>query len=128
VKQIIGSAPYFVVQDLGKSLDFYCDTLGFERPRLWGDPPEFAMPNRDGFIFMLKQAQSEAAVAPNRNHGGYWDAYVWVVDTDALFAEFKAEGARFDYELCIQEEYGNKEFAVLDPDGYSIAFGQNLES
>jgi hypothetical protein len=25
-----------------------------------------------------------------------------------------------------QEEYGNREFAVRDPDGYVIAFGHNI--
>ena len=31
------------------------------------------------------------------------------------------------YEPVFREVYGNLEFAVLDPDGYLIAFGQGVE-
>lgn len=122
-----GSAPYFVVRDLAASLDYYCDALGFARPRLWGEPPTFAMPGRDGFIFMLNEVEDSSHIRPNRTRGGYWDAYVWVRDAEALYAAFAAGGAEFSYGLTIQHEYNNKEFAVLDPDGYMIAFGQSLE-
>ena len=124
---LIGTAPYFVVSDLAASLDYYCDILGFRRPPLWGEPPTFAMPDRDGFIFMLKQVKNSDNIQPNRTRGGYWDAYIWVQDAEALYAEFAANGAEFAYGLTIQHEYNNKEFAVYDPDGYYIAFGQGLE-
>jgi hypothetical protein len=39
----------------------------------------------------------------------------------------KAKGAMIEYAPCIQENYGMKEFAVRDPDGYILAFGQNWE-
>ena len=51
--KIIASAPHFFVTDLMKSLDFYVDVLDFEKPRLWGEPPDFAMPWKDGCIVML---------------------------------------------------------------------------
>ncbi len=124
---LIGTAPYFVVSALAASLDYYCDILGFRRPPLWGEPPTFAMPDRDGFIFMLKQVKNSDNIQPNRTRGGYWDAYIWVQDAEALYAEFAANGAEFAYGLTIQDEYNNKEFAVYDPDGYFIAFGQGLE-
>lgn len=127
-KQFISSAPYFLVKDLHKSLDYYCDCLGFDHPKLWGDPPEFAMPSRDGHIFMLKQANKESDVSPNAPKGGYWDAYIWINNADALFTEFQNNGATFEYEICIQQEYDMKEFAIQDPDGYVIAFGQHHES
>lgn len=127
-KQIIGTAPYFLVNDLSVSLDYYCDKLGFHRPQLWGDPPEFAMPNRDGFIVMLKQAPGGDTASPNGVRSEhYWDAYVWIEDADSLFSEFKAQGAQFEYEICIQDEYQMKEFAVRDPDGYVLAFGQDCK-
>lgn len=125
-KQFLASAPYFVVSDLLTSLDYYTHVLGFTRPPLWGDPPNFAMPHRDGMTFMLYQPETETAPIPNIKKGGYWDAYIWVRDADALFTEFKAAGAVFEHELLIREAYGNKEFAVLDPDGYMIAFGEQL--
>ena len=124
---LIGSAPYFVVSDLAASLDYYCDVLGFTRPPLWGEPPTFAMPGRDGFIFMLKQVDNKDFIQPNRTRGGHWDAYFWVQDVKALYAEFEARGAEFAYGLTLQDEYNNIEFAVYDADGYFIAFGQVVE-
>ena len=126
-KQFLACAPYFVVRNLRKSLDYYCGVLGFIRPELWGEPPTFAMPHRDGMTFMLYEGDAGTTPIPNLNKGGYWDAYIWVRDLDALFDEFKAAGAAFEYETLVREEYGNKEFAVTDPDGYMIAFGQQID-
>ena len=124
---LVGSAPYFFIRDLAASLDYYCDVLGFTRPRLWGQPPTFAMPNRDGFIFMLKQVNDHSTILPNESRGGLWDAYVWVRNVRGLHAEFEAKGAEFAYGLTHQHEYDNIEFAIRDPDGYVIAFGQGAE-
>lgn len=124
---LVGSAPYFFIRDLAASLDYYCDVLGFRRPHRWGEPPTFAMPDRDGFIFMLKQVEDRSTIVPNESRGGLWDAYVWVRHLRALYAEFEANGAEFAYGLTVQDEYDNIEFAIRDPDGYVIAFGQGVE-
>ena len=120
-KQLLSSAPLFQVKDLKKSLDFYCDVLGFERPTLWGDPPGFAMPQRDGLIIMLDQSKK---VLTNK---GNWDAYFWVKDAKGLFEEFQAKGAKFEYEIQLKELYGNLEFGLKDPDGYFLTFGQEYQ-
>ena len=127
-KQFISTAPYFIVNNLQNSLDYYCNILGFDRPQLWGNPPDFAMPKRDNFTFMLKQVKAGHTVLPNAQQAAYWDAYIWINDADALFAEFKENGAIIEYEPCIQQEYDMKEFAIKDPDGYVIAFGQHYKS
>ena len=127
-RQFRGTAPYFLVRNLKESLEYYHQALGFDMPKLWGDPPSFAMPSRDGFIFMLKQAESEDTVTTSHDQGGFWDAYVWINDADALFAQCQANGATIEYEPCIQEDYDMKEFAVRDPDGHVIAFGQHFEA
>ncbi len=121
----IGSAPYLNVADIGRALDYYCDVLGFSRPRVWGDPPSFAMPSRDGLIVMLNQVQDPELPCPSAKQGGVWDAYFWVQDVEALFDEFKSRAAMLDYEPTVKEHYNMKEFAVRDPDGHVIAFGQD---
>lgn len=67
-------------------------------------------------------------ILPNGSQEHCWDAYVWVEGLDELFAEMKANGATIEYEPCIQEDYDMKEFAVRDPDGYVLAFGQQHEA
>ncbi len=81
------------------------------------------MPHREGFIIMLQKAEGKA---PNTNDG-LWDAYFWVSDVQALFKEFEANGAIIAYRPELKEGYGNVEFAVKDPDGYLIAFAQEVE-
>jgi hypothetical protein len=64
VNQIRGLAPYFIVRDLVVSVEYYHTALGFAQPTLWGQPPVFAMPSREGFIIMLKQADSGMTIVP----------------------------------------------------------------
>ena len=75
---------------------------------------------------MLYQPDGDGAITTNRDQKGYWDAYIWVNDVDALFTEMSAKEAVIDYEPIVQQEYNNKEFAIRDPDGHVIAFGQTL--
>ena len=126
-EQFIGTAPYFVVADLKRSLAYYHEKLGFDEPEIWGDPPEFAMPSREGFIFMIRAASNGREIVVNRKQGGTWDAYIWIRDAQSLFEEFESRGAQIEYRPTIQKEYDMKEFAVRDPDGYVIAFGQHYE-
>ena len=76
---------------------------------------------------MLQQAGKSSDASDNRKRGGVWDAYVWINDADALYAEFRENGALIEYEPCIRRDYDMKEFAVRDPDGHVIAFGQHYE-
>lgn len=121
-------APYFFVPDVVSAAQYYRDTLGFSFDRFWGEPPSFCMVQRGGIVIMLAQINDQAMVRPNSladREGGAWDAYVWVADADALHAEFLARGATIARGLCDQE-YGCRDFDVLDCNGYRLCFGQNL--
>jgi len=121
-------APYFLVPDVVAAAQYYRDTLGFMFDRFWGEPPSFCMVQRGGVVIMLAQIEDGAQVRPNNlvgREGGAWDAYLWVADADALHAEFLAKGATIARGLCDQE-YGCRDFDVLDGNGYRLCFGQNL--
>lgn len=76
---------------------------------------------------MLSQAPAEAKLIPHwRVVEQMWNAYFWVEDVEALYAEFKKLGARIDYEVELKP-YGVKEFGVQDLDDHDIAFGQVVE-
>src|SRR5258708_24819572 len=128
-KQLLGIAPYFLVRDVVKAAEYYRDALGFSYPRFWGEPPKFCMPHRDGLIIMLSQAQDALIIRPNAKarRDESWDAYVWVKDADALYAEVKPHGAIIAYAPWLREEYGNREFGVRDLDGYLLAFGSDAQ-
>ncbi len=124
--QLHAIAPYFFVADIRTAAAYYRDVLGFTIDNLWGDPPSFCMPYRDGLTVMLKQADDRTRIRPHGSDGCTWDAYVWVRDADALCQEFAAKGARIVYGPEDKAEYGNREFAIYDVDGYLIAFGHNV--
>jgi len=122
-------APYFVVDDVVTTANFYRDKLGFEYERFWGEPPCFCMVRRSGIVIMLKQLEVIGVMRPNRTidpERGAWDAYIWIDNADALYAEFKSKGVIIARDICDQP-YGCRDFDVDDCNGYRLCFGQNLE-
>lgn len=119
-------SPRFLVTDIQRAAAFYRDVLGFTIDRMWGDPPSFCIPHRDGLQLMLGPEVEPARVRPNGADGESWDAYIHVDDADALYAEFAARGATIVHPPVDRGYYGCREFAVQDPDGHIIAFAHNI--
>jgi predicted enzyme related to lactoylglutathione lyase len=122
-------APYFIVDDVVTTANYYRDTLGFHYERFWNDPPAFCMVKRGGIVIMLAQLETPGRMRPNHvvdTEGGAWDAYIWIENADALHAEFKSKGAKIVRDVCDQE-YGCRDFEVEDCNGYRLCFGQDLE-
>ena len=127
IRNLCGIAPFFLVPDVVKSAEFYRDTLGFSFEDFWGEPPEFVMVKRDGIIIMLRQADNPEQVRPNVADSALaLDAYLWVNDADALYAEFTAKGVRVIHEPCVTF-YDIKEFTIVDCNGFALAFGQDVD-
>jgi catechol 2,3-dioxygenase-like lactoylglutathione lyase family enzyme len=122
--RILGTSPCLVVSNMERSIAFYCDKLGFAEPNVWGEPPSFAMAQRDGFDIMLKLADGAQAVRPN-GPGGIWDLYIRVKDARDELEALKASGVAIDQDLS-ETEYDMLEFEIVDPDGYRIAIGSDL--
>lgn len=121
-------APYFIVDDVIGTANFYRDKLGFEYERFWGDPPAFCMVRRSGITIMLSQHAGPGFMRPNNTAAyGAWDAYVWVDDADKLRDEFAAKGVTIARELC-DKEYGIRDFDILDCNGYRLCFGHPIGS
>lgn len=123
-------APYFIVDDVVTSANYYRDRLGFHYERLWNDPPSFAMVKRQGIIIMLAQLEGPrtGAIRPNRSvdpEAGAWDAYVWVDDADALHEEYQAKGVTIARPPCDQP-YDCRDFEIDDINGYRLCFGTPL--
>ena len=121
-------APYFIVDDVVATANYYRDQLGFAYERFWGEPPCFCMVQRNGIVIMLKQIERAGAMRPNHavDPEGTWDAYIWIDNADALYAEFQSKGVTIVRDICDQE-YGCRDFDVDDCNGYRLCFGQNIE-
>jgi predicted enzyme related to lactoylglutathione lyase len=128
-KQRWSVAPYFIVDDVVASANFYRDKLGFQYERFWGEPPCFAMVHRSGVTIMLSQLEETGLMRPNSAvdpEGSAWDAYVWVEDADALCEEFKGKGVRITRDICDQP-YKCRDFVIQDCNGYTLCFGHGIE-
>ena len=123
-------APYFIVDDVVATANHYRDKLGFRCDRFWGEPPCFCMVHRNGVVVMLSQLSKTGVIRPNgkalTEADDAWDAYIWVEDADSLFAEMVASGADVARGLCNQE-YGCRDFDILDNNGYRLCFGHPLD-
>jgi len=122
-------APYFIVNDVVMTANYYRDMLGFRYERFWNEPPSFCMVHRNGIVIMLAQVEKQGAMRPNRlvdPEGEAWDAYVWIERANDLYNEFKSKGVKITREICDQP-YGCRDFDVEDCNGYRLCFGQDLE-
>jgi predicted enzyme related to lactoylglutathione lyase len=72
---------------------------------------------------MFRRVPEPGLICPNEAQGGTWDVFFWVNDVEALHAELVTKGAVIVYPPVIQP-YGMKEFAIRDPNGYVLGFGQ----
>ena len=117
-------SPFFIVKDLHVSISHYIERFGFELD--FQGPPDdvyYAHVSRDGIGIMLKAISSDVLPVPNhtRHEWARWDAYIYTLDPDSLFIEFKQRGASFVKELSFIDD-GLWGFEVTDADGYVIAF------
>ena len=121
---LTASAPVLLVKDVIASAAYFRDKLGFSKHELYGDPPNFAMVTRDGLTVMLAQLDEGKTSTPYwQIVDKMWNAYFWVDDAEALYAEFIASGAEIDYTLYTTP-WGIKEFGIQDLDDHDIGFGQ----
>ena len=122
-------APYFLVDDVVTTANFYRDKLGFAYRMFWGEPPCFTIVRRNGASIMLSQATVPGAMRPNcmaDPEREAWDAFVWIDNADVLYEEFGLKGVTITQPICDQE-YGCREFTIRDCNGFMIGFGQDLE-
>ena len=121
--ELLRGAPYFPVPDVAGIDDHYRNVLGFRREYAGGDPPIFAIYSRGGTAIMFRRVEDPTLICPNEQQGGTWDVFSWVDDVERLFGELRDKGAVVVYPPMVQP-YGMKEFAVRDPNGYVLGFGQ----
>ena len=123
---VTGVAPYFLVADVVKAAEYYRDRLGFAiRGYFFEDPPVFGMVARDERIVMLSRVERGRGGSNRSYKPEGIDAYFWVDDVDALYAEFQRDGADIVMPPTLRI-YGMKELEIRDLDGHILCFGQDV--
>ncbi len=118
-------APQFFTTDLPGTLAYYRDKLGFDCVSTWQDPPVYAIVARDEHRIHFRCAEPPVA-NPEKYDDELLDAYLFVDDADALYAEYASRGVEFTRALA-NTPWESREFVVRDCDGRLLAFGANPE-
>jgi catechol 2,3-dioxygenase-like lactoylglutathione lyase family enzyme len=124
-------APFFIVDDLAATIQFYESRLAFEVRHQGGDgegPDFWAMLGRDDVMFMFKCITPDVHPQPNpsRHEWAAWDAYVYTTDPDSLYAEFLARNVPVRRPLANTSD-GLRAFEIMDNSGYVLCFGRPIE-
>jgi uncharacterized glyoxalase superfamily protein PhnB len=117
-------APVFFTLDIPRTLAYYEAKLGFKCLGTWQDPPVYAIVARDERAIHFRCAEPPKA-NPDKYSDELLDAYLFVEDADALYAEYGARGVEFVRGLA-NMPWNSREFVVKDCDGRLLAFGANL--
>jgi uncharacterized glyoxalase superfamily protein PhnB len=74
---------------------------------------------------MLKAIAADIKPVPNhtRHEWARWDAFIHTSEPDALFEEYRSNGATFHQPLQDDDD-GLRGFEVIDADGYILFFGR----
>ncbi|MGZ5222095.1 MAG: VOC family protein [Chitinophagaceae bacterium] len=121
-------APFLIVKNVPAALKFYQESLGFAIT--FKGPGEddifFGIVQRGGAMIMMK----DIGVDPVPNYTrdikkgiARWDAYIYVLDPDALAEEFASRNVEFFTPLMDNDD-GLRGFEVKDADGYLLYFGR----
>jgi uncharacterized glyoxalase superfamily protein PhnB len=117
-------APQFFTSNILRTLTYYEDKLGFKCLGKWQDPPVYAIVARDQQAIHFRCAEPPTT-NPNKYSDELLDAYVFIEDADALYAEYATQGVEFTRGLA-NMPWNSREFVVKDCDGRLLAFGTNL--
>lgn len=112
--------PMLWTKQLKESVDFYTNKLGFNCDAFdenWG----WAVVHRDTIEIMLAIPNEHAPFVGPVFSGSI---YITVEDIDSLWEEYK-DKCRLCYPIE-NFEYGMREFAVYDNNGYLLQFGQEI--
>ena len=112
-------SPIFPVRDLAAALDHYT-SLGFDTLAYAGGA-DYGFANRDGTGLHL------AADPDQAGHQHSAEAYLYVRDADALYAEWSRPGIGGETRPVGLMEYRLREGSHTDPDGNLIRFGSPAE-
>lgn len=116
--------PFVMVTNMDKSLAFFTDTLGFV---LGFQADNYAFIRRDKVALRLLEAESGADMSDKRRQQS---CYIDVGDIDGLYSSLKSKLDELPSGRVrppFNQDYGQREFHVMDEDALLIFFGEPIE-
>ena len=105
-------APVFFTTNIAATVAYYEARLGFRCLGTWQDPPVYAIVARDQHAIHFRCADPPT---PNRDKytDELLDAYLFVDNADALYADYAAQGVEFARGLA-NMPWNSQEFVIKD--------------
>jgi len=118
--------PILLARDLKETMVFYTDVLGFKVLDTMGDPPQFCALERDDVQLMFTwDPPHEHAPGEDHDHPEPKMTGVLYLYPDNVTALHDSVASRTSIcEPLGVRPHGMREFAVLDPNGYRLRFGE----
>ena len=117
--KIIQAVPVLPSMDIAGSVQFFVEKLGFSDPFQHGDPAQYGGVARDGvqvhFITVKKKLVCEWTVCR-----------IYVEEIDQLYTEAQAAGIVHPNGPLTKQDWGERDFSVLDHCGVLITFAETL--
>ena len=114
--------PTLQARDARALIDFLVDVVGFEKTAVYEDGDQVAhaqldWPEGGGIMMGSHKPGGEWSREP-----GTFGGYVVTDRVDDLYERVRSKGATITRELADQD-YGNREFSIADPEGNLWSFG-----
>jgi catechol 2,3-dioxygenase-like lactoylglutathione lyase family enzyme len=125
--QLLGAFPQLFVADVDASCRFFVETLGFTVRFKYGQPPFYALIQRDGARLNLRFVHTPVLLADtgtdNKAERDLLSASIPVSNVKSLYAEYRAAAAPLAQPLK-KQPWGTRDFIVRDPDGNLLHFSE----
>ncbi len=125
--RLVSTAPCLTVADIGSTMRWYEEELGFTGdPFPQNEPYVFCILVRDQIEIMLQRVDGYQKPDIHNQRGcGVWDAYIRMRGVKELYLSLKDKVEIL--QPLKQQPYGDWEFEVKDPNGYVLVFSDDLQ-
>ena len=116
---MVGCVPLLAAEDVNATASYYQDRLGFVVADVW--PGRWVRLRRGPVVIEIEHSDTIRRIEKLEKGGLAFR----VADVDAWCAELQRCGAEFD-QGPMDQEYGRRDFSVIDPNGYRLIFWKPL--
>ena len=128
--KITSFSPNLMVKNVNKSIEFYCNILGFSLIQTVPESgePDWGMVEKDGFFVMFQKEESIKQEYPelsSQHSGGALTFYIKITNIQEFYDKIRSH-INVSHEMH-KTFYGADEFAITDPDGFILVFSDSSE-
>ncbi len=120
------AVPVFLVGDIASTMQWYSANLGFNGRAVPESPPHhFCILRKDDVEIFLQQLDGyQKPDLYEEREGGVWSVYIQTERVRELFHVLSKLHEVTMLEPLSHQPYGQTEFVVRDPNGYTLVFAE----